>query len=49
MNFKSNFSPRKRLAVDLSRKLIPQFIEIPPYAKDPDTGIYIVPITALRP
>ena len=41
MNFKSNLAPRKRLAVDLSRKLIPQFIEIPPYAKDPDTGIYL--------
>ncbi len=41
MNFKSNLAPRKRLAVDLSRKLIPQFIEIPPYAKDPDTGKYL--------
>ncbi len=41
MNFKSNLAPRKRLAVDLSRKLIPQFIEIPPYAKDPDTGNYL--------
>ncbi len=41
MNFKSNLAPRKRLAVDLSRKLIPQFIEIPPYAKDPDTGVYL--------
>ncbi len=41
MNFKSNFAPRKRLAVDLSRKLIPQYIEIPPYAKDPDTGTYL--------
>lgn len=41
MNFKSNLFPRKRLAVDLSRKLVPQFIEIPPYAKDPDTGKYL--------
>lgn len=41
MNFKSNTAPRKRIAVDLSRKLIPQFIEIPPYAKDPDTGEYL--------
>lgn len=41
MNFKSNLAPRKRLAVDLSRKLMPQFIEIPPYAKDPDTGKYL--------
>ena len=41
MNFKSNLAPRKRLAVDLSRKLIPQFIELPPYAKDPDTGEYL--------
>ena len=41
MNFKSNLAPRKRLAVDLSRKFIPQFIEIPPYAKDPDTGKYL--------
>lgn len=41
MNFKSNLAPRKRLAVDLSRRLIPQFIEIPPYAKDPDTGVYL--------
>lgn len=41
MNFKSNLAPRKRLAVDLSRKLMPQFIEIPPYAKDPDTGEYL--------
>lgn len=41
MNFKSNLAPRKRLAVDLSRKLIPQFIELPPYAKDPDTGKYL--------
>ena len=41
MNFKSNLAPRKRLAVDLSRKLIPQFIEIPPYAKDPDTGKFL--------
>lgn len=41
MNFKSNLAPRKRLAVDLSRKFIPQFIEIPPYAKDPDTGKFL--------
>ncbi len=41
MNFKSNLAPRKRLAVDLSRKLIPQFIELPPYSKDPDTGKYL--------
>ncbi len=41
MNFKSNLAPRKRLAVDLSRKLMPQFIEIPPYAKDSDTGEYL--------
>lgn len=41
MNFKSNLAPRKRLAVDLSRKLISQFIEILPYAKDPDTGKYL--------
>lgn len=41
MNFKSNLAPRKRLAVDLSRKLVPQFIEIPPYAKDPDTGKFL--------
>ena len=41
MNFKSNLAPRKRLAVDLSRKLMPQFIELPPYAKDPDTGKYL--------
>ena len=41
MNFKSNLAPRKRVAVDLSRKLIPQFIELPPYAKDPDTGKYL--------
>ncbi len=41
MNFKSNLAPRNRLAVDLSRKFIPQFIEIPPYAKDPDTGKYL--------
>lgn len=41
MNFKSNLAPRKRVAVDLSRKLIPQFIEIPPYAKDPDTGKFL--------
>lgn len=41
MNFKSNLAPRKRVAVDLSRKFIPQFIEIPPYAKDPDTGKYL--------
>ncbi len=41
MNFKSNLAPRKRIAVDLSRKLIPQFIELPPYAKDPDTGEYL--------
>ncbi len=41
MNFKSNLAPRKRLAVDLSRKLIPQFIEISPYAKDPDTGKFL--------
>ncbi len=41
MIFKSNTAPRKRLAVDLSRKLMPQFIELPPYAKDPDTGEYL--------
>ena len=41
MNFKSNLAPRKRLAVDLSRKLVRQFIEIPPYAKDSDTGKYL--------
>lgn len=41
MNFKSNLAPRKRLAVDLSRRFIPQFIEIPPYAKDSDTGKYL--------
>lgn len=41
MNFKSNLAPRKRLAVDLSRNLLPQFIEIPPYAKDPDSGKYL--------
>lgn len=41
MNLKSNLCARKRLAVDLSRKLEPQFIEIPPYAKDPETGKYI--------
>ncbi len=41
MNFKSNLAPRKRLAVDLSRRFISQFIEIPPYAKDPDTGNYL--------
>ena len=41
MNFKSNLCPRKRQAVDLSRKFEPQFIEIPPYAKDPENGQYI--------
>lgn len=41
MNFKSNLAPRKRLAVDLSCNLIAQFIEIPPYAKDPDSGKYL--------
>lgn len=41
MNLQSNLCPRKRESVDLSRKLEPQFIEIPPFAKDPETGEYI--------
>lgn len=36
--FTSNYSPRERIAVDLSRKTEPQFIELAPYAVDSETG-----------
>lgn len=38
MKFKSNFSPRERVAVDLSNHFAENYIELAPYAVDDETG-----------